>query len=382
MGKHQKCRKIVLNESGYFLRRKQGAFVVSEIRSRRQVEKYPILEGELGEIQVVSGNLLSSGALVTAAFNRIPVILKTNLGSPVAIMVSVDDCFSHAETRIFQLTLFQNIQSLMIPKEIVLAKLRGQNEVLKKYGLKRIGFEAFDAVKQAYQKTLSIKELDEYIEHDRFPKDALGRLRLKLLQIEGHASRFYFKQIFDLLPESLRPTTRKGFKAYDGVNNTLSLGYRILSFKVLKALISAKLEPYLGFYHTPQYGSPSLVNDFMEIYRYLIDDFTMGFCRRLEPKDFVLKSETFAGRKGKRAFLGPEKNRQFLNALEALFQTKVEVPRVRRGKRQEIETLIGEEALLLARFVRSQQEHWVPRVAILSPCMPQGMRGRTLPLAG
>lgn len=40
-----------------------------------------------------------------------------------------------------------------------------------------------------------------------------------------------------------------------------------------KALMKAKLEPYLGFLHSIQHGKPSLVCDFQELYRYLIDDF-------------------------------------------------------------------------------------------------------------
>ncbi|MEM2915209.1 MAG: CRISPR-associated endonuclease Cas1 [Candidatus Bathyarchaeia archaeon] len=39
------------------------------------------------------------------------------------------------------------------------------------------------------------------------------------------------------------------------------------------ALIKAKLEPYLGFLHSVQFAKPSLVCDFMELYRYLVDDF-------------------------------------------------------------------------------------------------------------
>jgi len=77
MGRGVKTRKIVLNESGYFLSRKEGCFVVRNIRTKEEVAKYPILEKQLGEIQVISGNLISTGALVTAAFNRIPVIIKT-----------------------------------------------------------------------------------------------------------------------------------------------------------------------------------------------------------------------------------------------------------------------------------------------------------------
>jgi hypothetical protein len=35
------------------------------------------------------------------------------------------------------------------------------------------------------------------------------------------------------------------------------------------------------------------------------------------------------------------------------------------GKRQTIETLISEEALLLAKFLRDERQTWIPRIAIL-----------------
>jgi len=41
----------------------------------------------------------------------------------------------------------------------------------------------------------------------------------------------------------------------------------------------------------------------------------------------------------------------------------VEVPRIRVGKKQTIETLINEEAFLLAKFLRDERENWTPRIA-------------------
>jgi hypothetical protein len=41
----------------------------------------------------------------------------------------------------------------------------------------------------------------------------------------------------------------------------------------------------------------------------------------------------------------------------------VEIPRIRQRKRQELETLISEEALLLAKNLRHERRAWVPRLA-------------------
>ncbi|MFC1803589.1 CRISPR-associated endonuclease Cas1 [Thermoproteota archaeon] len=70
-------------------------------------------------------------------------------------------------------------------------------------------------------------------------------------------------------------TRRKKFKAYDGINNIFNLAYEVLQWKVHRAIIKAKLESYLGFLHSVQYGKSSLICDLQELYRYLIDDFVV-----------------------------------------------------------------------------------------------------------
>jgi hypothetical protein len=37
-----------------------------------------------------------------------------------------------------------------------------------------------------------------------------------------------------------------------------------------------------------------------------------------------------------------------------------------RGEKQELETLINEEALLFAKFLRNEREYWIPRVGALA----------------
>ena len=68
----------------------------------------------------------------------------------------------------------------------------------------------------------------------------------------------------------------------------------MLSWKVHRAIIKARLEPYLGFLHSMQYGKPSLVCDLQELYRYLVDDFVIQFCQGLRNRDFMVKSESMS----------------------------------------------------------------------------------------
>jgi hypothetical protein len=92
----------------------------------------------------------------------------------------------------------------------------------------------------------------------------------------------------------------------------------------------------------------------------------LHYLRALKEKDFVLKEESFtSNRKGKRQYLNGAKNDEFLKRLNLYFRSKVEIPRIKVGKKQEIETLIAEEALLFAKYLREEIPTWNPRIVAL-----------------
>jgi CRISPR-associated protein Cas1 len=345
MVKGSKVQKIVLDSQGSYLGMEKGCFVVKDREGN--TEKYPLFESEIGEIQFKSGNMVSTGALASCGFWGIDCLFLTQKGRPVAMLKSLDDD-SHVKTRVCQYEALTNGKAVQIAKQFVLGKLEGQSQVLSKYGLRRHDFSILEKVKNLEDENTT-------------------SLRTRLMSIEGHFSENYFNQIFGLIPEPLRPESRKTFKAYDGINNIFNLAYEILSWKIQHALIRAKLEPYLGFLHSTAKGKPSLICDFQELYRYLIDDFVIEYCRKLSRKDFTVKSEDFSTkRKGKREYLNDSQTHDFVKALNQYFQSKIRIPRVRMGEQQEIETLINEEALLFAQYLRNERQTWIPRIANLS----------------
>lgn len=191
----------------------------------------------------------------------------------------------------------------------------------------------------------------------------LETARDRLNSIEGKFSEAYFRQIVGLLPEKLRPEGRKTFKAYDGVNNIFNLAYEILSWKVHRAIVRVKLEPYLGFLHSVQEGKPSLVCNLMEAYRYHVDDLLIQYCQALNRQNFMFKTETLSrGKASKREYLDETKTRNFLKQLDDFFESTVEIPRIRVGKKQTIETLINEESLVMAQYLRDDRKIWTPRI--------------------
>lgn len=127
--------------------------------------------------------------------------------------------------------------------------------------------------------------------HEDAPRsvlDALDELRTKateadsvdsLLGIEGAGARAYFgafsgmlrppkdRGLFDLDFErrNRRPPT-------DPINSLLSFCYALLTKDWTIAIASVGLDPYLGFFHRPRYGRPSLALDLMEEFRPIIAD--------------------------------------------------------------------------------------------------------------
>jgi len=341
-----KVSRIVVNGCGSYIGMEKGCFVIRD--KDGNAKRIPLFENEIGEIIVSSGNFISTSVLASCGFWDIPIVVVTRNLKPVAVLRSLDDD-AHVKTRIAQYEALKNGKGVQIAKTIVYSKIESQNVVLRKYGLEQHDLMTFKS-KIENVESANIKDV-----------------RKRLLPIEGKASEFYFHQIFQLLPKSLKVDKRKRWKAFDGINNTFNLAYTFLKYRVHSAILKAHLEPYLGFVHGEQFGKPSLVCDFMELYRYLIDNFIIEFSQTLKSNDFMLKTEWYStNRLGKRQVLNREKTKELMQSLNSFFEAKVEVPRIMHGNKQTIETLINEEAYLLAKYLRDETPSWKPRIVQLT----------------
>ena len=115
-----------------------------------------------------------------------------------------------------------------------------------------------------------------------------------------------------------------------------------------------------------QYAKPSLVCDFQELYRYLIDDFLIEHCRKLRKLDFCLITDFMMHLKmGKKIHLKSYETDELANDLNAFFDSMVNIERIQIGNRQTVDTLIREEALLFAKYLRHERKDWTPRLVNL-----------------
>jgi hypothetical protein len=77
------------------------------------------------------------------------------------------------------------------------------------------------------------------------------------------------------------------------------------------------------------------------------------------------KPQNPKGKKGKREYLNDSSTLSYAKQLNDYSQKEVIVPRVRIDENQEIETLINEEALLFAQYLRNEKQTRTPRIASL-----------------
>jgi len=345
-GKRRKSRpeKLVLGEYGSYLRRGEGCF---EIRAKDEkgkyvtLETYPLYKGNIISEAILKDNtLVSTSALTSLAIWNIDTTITDRRGMPVAVLLNINN-YSHIKTRLCQYEAVHSEKALNIAKQIILSKYEGYKKILEKYKLKQYNGD--------------VEENLEKINADNY--------RSKIMGVESKFAKHYFSQVFSLFPKKIRPESRKTYKAPDGVNNVFNFGYLVLKWRIQRALINAKLEPYLGYLHSTQFGKPSLVCDFQELYRYLIDDFLIQRCVKLHKNDFIVRTEFWEKLRGRRIFLRDIETHGLFENLEVFFDKRiVEIPRIKVGKKQTVQTLLNEEAQLFAMYLRGERSAWVPRL--------------------
>ena len=89
----------------------------------------------------------------------------------------------------------------------------------------------------------------------------------------------------------------------------------------------------------------------------------MLYCQRLKAKDFTVKAECLSRKRiDEREYLNDAETKGLMRSLSQYFENMVEIPRIRVGKRQTIETLVNEECFLFAKYLRDETKDWDPRI--------------------
>jgi CRISPR-associated protein Cas1 len=247
----------------------------------------------------------------------------------------------HSELRVRQvLALTDPRRALPYARAAVAGKLHNQTVVLRKYA---------EELGERGQQALAV--LDEQL-HAAARAGSLDSLRGH----EGSGAAAYFAAWPSLFDAA---RWRFGGRAYhpppDPVNAMLSLGYTLLLNDVLGALYRIGLDPDVGFYHTLEYGRPSLALDLEEEFRpAVVDRLVLRLVRQADLDPGV----HFQGSGQEGAQMTDEMRRFFLERYEEQMAVRTGYPP--HGHQLTYRQMIAGQAEHLARCLLGREAHYQP----------------------
>lgn len=134
-------------------------------------------------------------------------------------------------------------------------------------------------------------DLHEYAASIREAEKKAGEAADKdtLLGIEGSGARAYFQAFAKMVLNGMVFPGRQKRPPRDPINALLSFGYVLVGSEIQSLLDGIGFDPYIGFFHSLDYGRPSLALDLLEEYRAgVVDRFVLYLLnnRILKVEDF------------------------------------------------------------------------------------------------
>ncbi len=170
--------------------------------------------------------------------------------------------------------------------------------------------------------------------------------------VEGRGTAAYFRVWKELLKPPWRFERRIRRPPPDPVNVLLSFGYTLLTQNIWGAVLTAGLDPYVGFLHQLNYNRPSLPLDLVEEFRPVIVDSVVLRCL----KNMILTPDHFApGEDRERPLeLTDAGIRLFIREMETRFDQ--EFKNVHTGQRTTYRRLFLHQVYHLSRIVTGTEE--------------------------
>lgn len=249
---------LTIDSYGAYVHVKDGMFEII-IRNGPQEIKKLFSPSKITTISLNQGAALSGGAAELALMNNIDIIFLDRFDDPVG-RVWFPGLGSTTKIRKAQLYASVNGEGLKMAAFWLKTKAEGRLDFisrLKKHrpDKKKMIDEAMAAINDGVAKLGSFD-----------PKSSDDPAAL-LRGIEGSQGRVYFTLLGELIPSDFRFEGRSFRPAKDHFNAFLNYSYCVLYGKIEKALVTAGIDPYLGFLHRDDYNMLSMVYDFVEPFR-------------------------------------------------------------------------------------------------------------------
>ena len=270
---------LYVREQGAVVRRdvEQIRVTLREKSTRRMRQLEAISVRELEQLVLYGNVQLTSQAGALLLRHGIDAVFLTLYGKYLGRLSR--DGSRQARLRHQQLRFADDAgKSLNLARTIVRAKLANQAHVLR-------GLAGTLHGTQASHLTDSARKIEELA---RTCNRAHGADALR--GYEGRAGALYFGCISRIMPAAWRFNGRNYHPPLDPLNAMLSFGYALLLKDVSTAINLVGLDPYIGCFHSFEYGRPSLSLDLMEEFRPAAVDqyvYTMALNGAIKPENFV-----------------------------------------------------------------------------------------------
>lgn len=233
-----------------------------------------------------------------------------------------------AERQRKQCILYESQFATNLAKNIISAKLKNQQVVLRRY-----------------EKSKGIS-VDEQLKMLHICRDKTARCQTiaELIGYEGQGAKAYFEGLSRLIDTDFKFHGRNKQPPRDEFNSMISLGYSVLMNELYAKIEAKGLNPYFGFMHRDKEKHPTLASDMMEEWRAVIVDSTVMSMingHEMHKEDFVIDVEEPG------CYLTRDGIKKYLSKLEGKLQTEVRylnyidyAVSFRRGIALQINTLV------------------------------------------
>ncbi len=255
-------KTIIVTGYGVRIRFRKGVFVIEKKGDPPRTFS-PVDVDQI--VITTSGVSISSRALRACARLGVDLVVLDHRGDVVARLVPMYINMT-VETRRLQYEAYLDKRGLDIAKWVLASKLANQAETLrylaKSRRRSRVSDTLRDHASKIEQKALAV-ELVRGVQ-------LTDKIRQELMSIEAIAARYYWDALREVIPPKLGFPGRDPDSA-DIVNLSLNYMYGLLKITCMRALMLLNIDPFAGYLHVDKSGRPSMVLDFMEIFRPLVD---------------------------------------------------------------------------------------------------------------
>jgi CRISPR-associated protein Cas1 len=255
--------QIYLNTYGTYLHVKDDMFEIKVPGNGGEPVKQHIAAHKISSIVMSTSGALSTDAVMLALKNNIDIIFTKADGHPMG-RIWHSKLGSTTKIRKRQLEASLGKEAVIFTKAWITEKMSNQLEFIKDLKKHRPQMADFlnDKITRIENLVVSVDKLDS---------EKIDAIADTVRGLEGTAGRLYFETINYVLPEQYQFNGRSMRPAKDSYNAFLNYGFGVLYSRTEKSLMLAGLDPYVGFLHRDDYNQKSMVFDFIEPYRIMVE---------------------------------------------------------------------------------------------------------------